>query len=54
MRSDGSRKARITFSQGADVLPVFSPDGNYLMWASKRNGKTTQVWLAHFAMPKGA
>jgi Tol biopolymer transport system component len=54
MRFDGSRKARITFSQGADVLPVFSPDGNYLMWASKRNGKTTQVWLAHFAMPKGA
>jgi Tol biopolymer transport system component len=54
MRSDGSRKARITFAAGADVLPVFSPDGKYLMWASKRNGKTTQVWLARFVMPKGA
>jgi TolB protein len=54
MRSDGSRKTRITFTGGADVLPVFSPDGQYLMWASKRNGRTTQVYLARFTLPAGS
>jgi TolB protein len=54
MRSDGARKTRMTFTQGPDVLPVFSPDGKYLMWASKRNGKTTQIYLAKFKFPRGA
>jgi Tol biopolymer transport system component len=54
MRANGSRKKRITFANGADVLPAFSPDGKYLMWASKRNGKPTQVWVARFVMPSGA
>jgi Tol biopolymer transport system component len=53
MRSDGTRKTRITFANGADVLPAFSPDGKYLLWASKRNGKTTQVYLARFQLPPG-
>lgn len=54
MRADGSHKTRVTFANGADVLPAFSPDGKYLLWASKRNGKTTQVWVARFVMPSGA
>ena len=55
MRADGSRKVRITFTQGFDGLPVFSPDGKYLMWSSKRTAdNTTQVFIARFTMPRGA
>lgn len=54
MRDDGSRKTRITFAPGADVLPVFSPDGNYLLWSAKRDGQTTQVYLARFRFPEGS
>jgi Tol biopolymer transport system component len=54
MRSDGSRKMRITFTPGFDGLPVFSPDGKSLMWSSKRTPDgTTQVFLARFALPRG-
>lgn len=52
MRDDGSHKTRITYSPGADVLPVFSPDGKYLIWTSKRTkDQTTQIFLAKFQMP---
>ena len=55
MRQDGSRKQRVTFTEGFDGLPVFSPDGKYLMWSSKRTAdKTTQVFIARFTMPPGA
>ena len=55
MRSDGSRKTRITFADGFDGLPVFSPDGKRLMWSSKRTGDgTTQVFIARFRMPRGS
>jgi len=38
---------QITFSDRADVLPVFSPDGKKLMWTSTRNEeKTSQLWIA--------
>ena len=30
---------RITDHPGADVLPVFSPDGNFLMWTASRDGE---------------
>ncbi len=54
MRADGSRKTRVTLTPGADVLPVFSPDGKYLMWSSKRTeDNTTQLFIAHFTWPKG-
>lgn len=53
MRDDGSRPMRITFSDGADVLPAFSPDGKYLLWCSNRTSdKTTQVFLAKFKIPE--
>lgn len=55
MRTDGSRKTRITFKPGADVLGAFSPDGKYLVWSSKRTeDNTTQVFIAKFALPKGS
>ena len=53
MQDDGSHQTRITYSPGADVLPVFSPDGKYLMWTSKRSkDQTSQVFIAKFTMPK--
>jgi Tol biopolymer transport system component len=55
MRADGSRKTRITFTDGFDGLPVFSPDGRFLMWSSKRTRDgTTQVFVAKFKMPRGS
>ncbi len=38
---------RITDHKGADVLPVFSPDGSKLMWTSTRGPDgTSQLWIA--------
>lgn len=55
MRDDGTHQTRVTYTEGADVLPVFSPDGKYLMWTSKRGkDKTTQIFMARFAMPEGS
>jgi Tol biopolymer transport system component len=52
MRDDGSHKTRITYTEGFDGLPVFSPDGKYLMWSSKRSpDKTTQIFAAKFTPP---
>jgi Tol biopolymer transport system component len=51
-RADGGRTCRITFTNGFDGLPVFSPDGKYLMWSSKRTtDNTTQVFAAKFRLP---
>jgi Tol biopolymer transport system component len=36
---DGSGMERITYSDGFDGFPMFSPDGKKLVWASNRNGK---------------
>jgi len=52
MRPNGSRPIRITFTPGADILPVFSPDGKMLMWSSKRTAdNTTQLFIANFKYP---
>jgi Tol biopolymer transport system component len=54
MRDDGTHDIRITYTDGADILPVFSNDGKYLMWTSKRAPDgTTQIFLARFTPPKG-
>lgn len=54
MRDDGSHNLRITYTDGADILPVFSNDGKYLMWTSKRApDHTTQIFVARFRPPKG-
>jgi Tol biopolymer transport system component len=53
MRADGSDPTRITYAAGADVLPAFSPDGQYLIWAGKRtDDNTTQVFVARFRLPR--
>lgn len=39
---------RVTFTAGADVLPVLSPDGESLVWSTTRNqaGGGSQLWIA--------
>jgi Tol biopolymer transport system component len=44
---------RITDDPGADVLPVFSPDGKKLMWTSNRTADhSSQLWIADFKLPQ--
>ncbi len=53
MNVDSGKKVRLTFAPGADVLPVFSPDGKRLMWTSTRDGRhPSQLWMADFVPPK--
>jgi TolB protein len=54
MRADGSHKTRLTFAPDFDGQPVFSQDGNYLMWTSKRTANhSPQIFIARFRMPPG-
>lgn len=44
---------RVTDFAGADVLPVFSPDGNKLMWTSTRTAdQSSQLFIADFHLPE--
>lgn len=52
MDIDSGKKTRLTFAPGADVLPVFSPDGSKVMWTSTRDGRSpAQLHIADFVMP---
>ncbi|MEX2176971.1 MAG: biopolymer transporter Tol [Pirellulaceae bacterium] len=43
---------RVTDFAGADVLPVFSPDGTKLMWTSTRaDDHSSQLFVADFKLP---
>jgi TolB protein len=43
---------RVTDFPGADVLPVFSPDGKKLMWTSTRtDDHSSQLFIADFKLP---
>ncbi|HEX4795141.1 MAG TPA: hypothetical protein VH370_15205 [Humisphaera sp.] len=54
MHDDGSHETRITYTPGPDILPVFSPDGQYMMWTCKRSpDNTTQIFVAKFVPPAG-
>ena len=46
--ADGTREpVRVTFTDGFDGLPVFSPDGRKLSWASGRSEDgSPQIFLA--------
>jgi Tol biopolymer transport system component len=45
----GGAVTQITDAKGADILPVFSPDGTKLMWTSTRTPDgTSQLWIAHW------
>jgi Tol biopolymer transport system component len=53
MNVDTGRKVRLTHAPGADVLPVFSPDGLKIMWTSTRDGRRpAQLYIADFVPPK--
>ena len=53
MALDTGKTTRLTFAPGADVLPVFSPDGKKVMWTSNRDGRSpTQLYIADFTPPK--
>ncbi len=48
-----ARTRRVTQANGADVLPVFSPDGKYMMWTAQRGPlaageqrASSQIWIA--------
>lgn len=55
-RVDAARPARrVTFAAGADVLPSFSPDGQWMIWTAQRGellaGETrtsSQLWMARW------
>ncbi len=47
------RKRRITFADGFDGLPAFTPDGRWMIWTSQRGANTmnderptSQMWVA--------
>jgi len=43
----GHAPVRVTYTEGFDGLPVFSPDGKRLSWTSKRSAdKKSQIFLA--------
>ncbi len=53
MDVDTGKKIRLTFAPGADVLPVFSPDGAKVMWTSTRDGRQpAQLYIADFIPPR--
>jgi len=49
------RSWRVTFTPGADVLPAFSPDGQWMMWTAQRSPAeadnprpSSQLWVARW------
>ena len=52
INSDGSNLERVTYSDGFDGFPMFSPDGKKLVWASNRNATApheTNIFIADWA-----
>ena len=56
MNVDTGAEERITYHDGFDGLPVFSPDGKRLMWTS--SGRTadrkSQLFIADFTLDRPA
>jgi Tol biopolymer transport system component len=45
----GTREpVRVTYTDGFDSLPVFSPDGKNLCWTSNRGGSGSQLFMANW------
>lgn len=45
----GTREpVRVTYTDGFDSLPVFSPDGKKLCWTSNRGGSGSQLFMANW------
>jgi Tol biopolymer transport system component len=52
MNIETGKKVRITYTPGADVLPVFSPDYKKLRWTSTRDGRQpAQLCIADLTPP---
>jgi Tol biopolymer transport system component len=49
--ANAAKAVRLTYFPGADVLPVFSPDGTRVMWTSTRSAGDSQLWMAEFTRP---
>jgi len=50
-----ARTRRVTIADGADVLPAFTADGNWMMWTSQRGPRidgeekpSSQLWIARW------
>ncbi len=42
-------RRRVTEAEGADVLPVFSPDGRWLLWTGQRHeGRSSQLYVGRY------
>ena len=42
-------RRRVTEAEGADVLPVFSPDGKWLLWTGQRNDtRSSQLFVGKY------
>lgn len=53
----GSQPARrrVTFAEGADVLPVYDGSGKRMLWTSQRGaGRSSQLWIADVVAPPAA
>jgi hypothetical protein len=45
----GTNLRRITDAEGADVLPVFSPDGKWMLWTGQRGeDRSSQLYVAEW------
>jgi dipeptidyl aminopeptidase/acylaminoacyl peptidase len=48
-------RRRVTEAEGADVLPVFSPDGKWMLWTGQRHeGKSSQLYIGKYRDQAGA
>jgi dipeptidyl aminopeptidase/acylaminoacyl peptidase len=48
-------RRRVTEAEGADVLPVFSPDGKWMLWTGQRHeGKSSQLYIGKYRDQSGA
>ncbi|HLW63946.1 MAG TPA: DPP IV N-terminal domain-containing protein [Gemmataceae bacterium] len=53
MNLETPKPTRITYHPGTDVLPVFSPDYQKVMWTSTRtDNQSSQLFIADFTPPK--
>ncbi len=48
----GTNLRRVTFADGADVLPVFSHDGQWMLWTGQRgDDRSSQLYVATWKLP---
>lgn len=51
INQETGKECRLTDNPSFDGLPVFSHSGDKLLWTSKRDGTSSQIFLADFTMP---